>query len=119
MHRINDLKTICKSWGSLAGYVMAIFPHCEINYQIYSISFFDLKYFLRYRTCQVAKPRRQHIEKIEKYRTLLLVDSLVSRISSSLFLMNAKSCTIDSLMSSSLLSSTSRGLSLAASPTLS
>ncbi len=30
------------------------------------MSFLDLKYFLRYKTCHVANPSRQHMEKIEK-----------------------------------------------------
>lgn len=41
----------------------------------YSISFFALKYLLKYNTCQVASPKRQHMENIEKYKTLLFVDS--------------------------------------------
>jgi hypothetical protein len=52
----------------------------QIEYYYYSISFLDLKYLRRYKTCQVARPNRQHMEKIEKYSTLELVDSFVSLI---------------------------------------
>lgn len=82
---------------------------------LYSMSFFDLKNCLRYKTCQVARPKRHNIEKIEKYSTRELVDSFVSRISSSRWRMNPKSLTIASDKSSSRFNSTSKGFNLAAS----
>ena len=54
--------------------------HLSWMMTVYSMSFLDLKYFLKYKTCHVASPKRQHIEKTEKYSTLEFVDSLVSRI---------------------------------------
>lgn len=41
----------------------------------YYISFFVLKYLLKYNTCHTARPSSTKIENIEKYITLLLVDS--------------------------------------------
>ena len=43
--------------------------------RIYSMSFFALKNRLRYSTCHVARPSKQHIPKILKNSTRLLVDS--------------------------------------------
>ena len=59
------------------GYQMFQKNEWKVNH---SINFLDLKYFLRQSTCHVAKPNKQHIEKMEKYNTLELVDSFVSRI---------------------------------------
>lgn len=42
---------------------------------IYSISFLDLKYLLRYSTCQIERHSKQHMLKILRYKTRLLVDS--------------------------------------------
>lgn len=41
----------------------------------HSMSFLALKNLLKYSTCQVANPNRQHIENMLKNNTLLFVDS--------------------------------------------
>lgn len=102
------------------------------------MSFFALKYRLRYKTCHVAKPNKQHILNILKNSTRLFVFSkikqlknnkiinnsflgfnsflpFVSRISSSRLRIKAKSRTMESERSSSLFKSTSNGFNLEAS----
>lgn len=48
--------------------------------KIYSISFFALKNRLRYSTCHVARPKRQHIPNMLKKSTLLFVDSKTIKV---------------------------------------
>jgi len=44
----------------------------------YSMSFFALKYLRKYKTCHVANPSKQHILKMLKNSTLLLVFSVIN-----------------------------------------
>lgn len=47
----------------------------RIDHGSHSMSFLALKKRLKYSTCQVARPRRQHMPNMLKNRTLLFVDS--------------------------------------------